>query len=48
LAQGFNVTVYGKNLSNEVLHGNDTQLSNGTFAPLAKGRVFGVELNYDY
>jgi len=48
LSQGFNVTVYGKNLSNEVLHGNDTQLSNGTFAPLAKGRVFGVELNYDY
>jgi len=46
--QGFNITIYGNNLSNEVLHGNDTQLSNGTFAPLAKGRVFGIELNYDY
>jgi len=45
---GFNVTVYGKNLSNEVLHGGDTQLSNGTFSPLAKGRVIGVELNYEY
>ena len=43
-----NVTIYGKNLTNEVLHGNDTQLSAGTFAPLAKGRVMGVELTYEY
>jgi len=45
---GLNVTVYGKNLSNEVLHGGDTQLSNGTFSPLSKGRVIGVELNFEY
>jgi len=45
---GLNVTIYGKNLSNEVLHGGDTQLSNGTFSPLAKGRVIGLELNYEY
>ncbi len=45
---GINLTIYGKNLTNEVLHGNDTQLSNGTFAPLLKGRVMGVELSYEY
>ncbi len=48
---GVNLTVYGKNLTNEVLHGGDTVLSsavNGTFSPLAKGRVIGVELNYEY
>lgn len=45
---GVNLTVYGKNLTNQVLHGNDTQLSNGSFAPLAKGRVMGVELTYEY
>jgi len=45
---GASVTVYGKNLSNEVLHGGDTQLSNGTFSPLSKGRVIGIEFNYEY
>jgi len=45
---GVNVTIYGKNLTNEVLHGNDTQLSNGTFAPLSKGRVIGIEFGYEY
>ncbi|MGV6820017.1 MAG: TonB-dependent receptor [Parvularcula sp.] len=49
------VTLYGKNLLNEVQHGNDTQLPSllgpvplgGTFAPLQKGRVVGVELNFE-
>lgn len=48
MESGWNFTLYGKNLTNEVLHGNDTQLSNGTFAPLSKGRVVGIELNYEY
>jgi len=45
---GAKVTVYGDNLTNEVLHGGDTQLSNGTFSPLSKGRVLGIELSYKY
>ena len=50
------LSLYGKNLTNNVQHGNDTQLPSllgpvplgGTFAPLAKGRVVGVELQIDY
>jgi len=45
---GASITVYGKNLTNEVLHGGDTQLSNGTFSPLSKGRVFGIEMKAQY
>ena len=45
---GINATLYGKNLSNDVLVGGDTQLGAGTFSPLAKGRLFGVELTYEY
>jgi len=45
---GANLTVYGNNLTNEVLHGGDTQLSNGTFSPLSKGRILGIEFNYKY
>lgn len=49
-------TIYGKNLTNDVQHGNDTQLPaalggvplGGTFAPLSRGRQVGVELNFDY
>jgi len=50
------LSLYGKNLTNNVQHGNDTQLPSllgpiplgGTFAPLAKGRVVGLELQIDY
>jgi iron complex outermembrane receptor protein len=50
------ISLYGKNLGNNVQHGNDTQLPSllgpiplgGTFAPLAKGRVIGIELQVDY
>lgn len=50
------MTIYGKNLTNDVQHGNDTQLPaalggvplGGTFAPLSRGRQIGVELNFDY
>lgn len=50
------LSLYGKNLTNNVQHGNDTQLPallgpvplGGTFAPLAKGRVVGLELQIDY
>ena len=46
------VSLYGKNLLNEATHGGDTQLPNslggGTFAPLNKGRVLGLELKMNY
>ena len=45
---GVNLTVYGKNLLDDVIFGGDTQLSNGTFSPLGKGRVFGVEITVEY
>lgn len=46
------ITVYGQNLTNNVQFGGDTQLPTvlgpfplgGTFSPLSKGRVFGIEL----
>lgn len=46
------LTLYGRNLTDEVNHGNDTQLPSilgpvplgGTFAPLARGRQVGLEL----
>ena len=42
------ISIYGQNLLNEVTHGGETQLPStlggGTFAPLNKGRVAGVEL----
>jgi iron complex outermembrane receptor protein len=43
------VSIYGQNLLNEATHGGETQLptsllGGGTFAPLNKGRVVGVEL----
>lgn len=52
------ISLYGRNLLNEVTAGGDTQLPlvfqdptqrNGnvpTFSPLNRGRVFGIELNY--
>ena len=56
IKDGMKFTLYGKNLGNNVQHGNDTQLPpslgpvalGGTFAPLAKGRVVGLELQIDY
>lgn len=51
-------SLYGRNLLNEVKHGGDTQLPatlvspllnlGGTFSPLAKGRVLGFEVGYNY
>ncbi len=45
------VSLYGKNLLNEVTHGGDTQLpatlGGGSFAPLNKGRIIGLELKVD-
>ncbi len=46
------ITVFGQNLTNDVQIGGDTQLPatlggsalGGTFSPLSKGRVFGIEL----
>lgn len=50
------VGVYGKNLLDDVKHGGDTQLPNdisgvpagGTFAPLAKGRIYGLQVDYKF
>ncbi|MCH7507946.1 MAG: TonB-dependent receptor [Proteobacteria bacterium] len=51
-------SLYGRNLLNEVKHGGDTQLPStlvlpvvpmgGTFSPLAKGRVAGFEVTFNY
>jgi iron complex outermembrane receptor protein len=49
-------SLYGKNLLDEVKHGGDTQLPaslqgipwGGTFSPLAKGRVYGAEVRYNF
>ena len=49
-------SIYGRNLLNDVKHGGDTQLPpdlggvpvGGTFSPLAKGRVLGFEVTFDY
>ena len=48
------IAAYGRNLLNSVKHGGDSQLPGvfigeplgGTFSPLAKGRVLGVELTW--
>lgn len=48
------ITLFGQNLTNDVQIGGDTQLPTtlggnplgGTFSPLAKGRVFGIELRF--
>jgi iron complex outermembrane recepter protein len=51
---GFTYSVFGKNLKDEVTHGGDTQLPpslggpGASFAPLNKGRVYGIEVKYSY
>jgi iron complex outermembrane receptor protein len=50
------IALYGKNLTNEVKWGGDTQLPSalggqplgGTFSPLAKGRVVGAEVTLSF
>ncbi|VUD52457.1 Colicin I receptor [Thalassocella blandensis] len=50
------VGIYGKNLLNDVKHGGDTQLpddisgvpTGGTFAPLSKGRIYGMQFTYHF
>jgi len=50
------LSVYGRNLLNSVSHGGDTQLpsmlgpvaTGGTFSPLAKGRIAGLEVTFNY
>jgi iron complex outermembrane receptor protein len=46
------LSIYGKNLTNEVNFGGDTQLpaalGGGTFSPLQKGRRVGVELQFSF
>ncbi|MGY8774591.1 TonB-dependent receptor [Spongiibacter tropicus] len=51
---GFTYTIFGKNLKDEVTHGNDTQLPaafggpGASFAPLNKGVVYGAEIKYSF
>ncbi len=51
------LSMYGKNLTNEVNFGGDTQLppnlgafpiGGGTFSPLAQGRRVGIELQVGF
>jgi len=52
----WNLGIFGKNLNDEVKHGGDTVLPTllgpillgGTFSPLAKGRIYGAELTYNF
>ena len=52
----WSIGIYGKNLTDEVKHGGDTQLPvtigpaalGGTFSPLAKGRIIGAEVTYNF
>jgi len=56
MENGLRVSLFGKNLTDEVIHGNDTQLPSllgpvplgGTFAPLNKGRVIGLEVSGEF
>ncbi len=51
LGDNLTISLYGQNLLHEVTHGGETQLpttiGGGSFAPLNKGRVVGVELQVD-
>ena len=43
------ISVFGKNLKDEVTYGGDTQLPffpGATFTPLNKGRIYGAEIQY--
>jgi iron complex outermembrane receptor protein len=43
------ISVFGKNLKDEVTYGGDTQLPffpGSTFTPLNKGRIYGAEIQY--
>ena len=42
------VGLYGKNLLDYTRFGSDIQLPAGTFSPLMKGRVFGLEVTYHF
>jgi len=56
VAANWTFSLYGKNLLDSVNHGGDTQLPNvlgpvpvgGTFSPLMRGRVVGLEVTYNY
>ncbi|MCW8128498.1 TonB-dependent receptor [Microbulbifer halophilus] len=57
LEGNYRLALFGKNMLDEVVEGNDTQLPmmlgpltlgpNSTFTPLKRGRVMGLEFNYD-
>ncbi|MFC7292178.1 TonB-dependent receptor [Hirschia litorea] len=44
-ADGISLSLYGKNLLDEAQAGGDTQTPFGTFSPLNKGRLVGLELS---
>ena len=57
LEGNYSLSLFGKNMLDEVSEGNDTQLPamlgpvalgpNSTFTPLNRGRIIGLEFNYD-
>jgi iron complex outermembrane receptor protein len=56
VAEHWTFSLYGKNLLDSVNHGGDTQLPSviqgvpvrGTFSPLIRGKVVGLEVSYNY
>lgn len=51
LEERLRISLYGKNLKNEVVNGGDTILPFGpgqTFSPLNEGRTVGLEFNYQF
>lgn len=59
LEGNYRLALFGKNMLDQVVEGNDTQLPellggvqylgpNSTFTPINKGRILGVEFTYDY
>lgn len=44
----WDVSIYGKNLKDEVAYGNVAAVSFGIIRPLQKGTVYGVEANYRF
>ncbi len=56
VAEHWTFSLYGKNLLDSVNHGGDTQLPDvlgpvpvgGTFSPLIRGKIVGLEISYNY
>ena len=47
-SQNLRISLFGKNLKDEARWGNLTQVSFGTIGPMQKGRLFGLEMEYQF